>query len=354
MSGNDITETLCETIHAASESGQPLQIDGNHSKAFYSAASTGNPVSSAAYTGIIDYEPSELYITARAGTRLADLEQALHSEQQMLPFEPPHYGKQATLGGTVACGLSGPRRPYSFAMRDCILGTRIINGLGEHIKFGGQVVKNVAGYDVSRVMCGAMGTLGMITEVSLKTIPRPEAEITLAYECTFDDALATMHGQMQSSLPVSASYYENELLYLRFSGIDQVLQKLKLRLGGEQLDNSSGFWHSVREHEREFFNTDKNLWRCSVPANTHALPINGESIMEWNGGLRWYCSDEDPANIFAAIKAAGGHATLFKTSSPTSNRLTEPSAALKKLYLNLKHAFDPNGILNPGRMYPWL
>ena len=354
MSADDATQKLCEAVRHASDTGQPIQICGNHSKAFYGPIGNGQPVSSKELTGIIEYEPSELYITAGSGTLLTDLEETLARDNQMLPFDPPHYGKYATVGGTVACGLSGPRRPYAFAMRDCILGTRIINGLGEHLKFGGQVVKNVAGYDVSRVMCGAMGTLGMITEVSFKTVPKPENEITLTYECSAPQALTTMHTHMQSLVPVSASYFEKGILYIRLSGIDKVLQKLKSSLGGEELDNSTEFWHSVREHQRDFFKSDKNLWRCIVPVDSTPASINGESVIEWNGGLRWYSSNDDADSVMQASKVTGGHATLFKTTSSASQRFTEPATALKKLHLNLKKAFDPDNILNPGRMYPWL
>ena len=354
MSDNDITQKLCESIRHANENCKPLKICGHNSKAFYGPTGNGEPVSSTELAGIIEYEPSELYITARSGTLLTDLEETLTREKQMLPFEPPHYGKQATVGGTVACGLSGPRRPYAFAMRDCILGIRLINGLGEHLKFGGQVVKNVAGYDVSRLMCGAMGTLGMITEVSLKTIPKPETEITLTFECSMSQALATMHKNMQSDLPVSATYFENGVLYIRFAGIEKVVHQLESRLGGERLKNCTEFWRSVREHERDFFKSNKALWRCIMPVNSKPLAINGESVMEWNGGMRWFTSDDKVDSIIQASKAAGGHATLFRCTSPIGHRFTEPVAALKKLHLNLKQAFDPNNILNPGRMYTWL
>ena len=349
-----ITQTLCEVVRQASEASRPLQIQGNGSKSFYGPPGTGDKLSTSELSAIVAYEPSELFITARAGTLLSEVEATLDDANQILPFEPPHYGKQATIGGTVACGLSGPRRPYSFAMRDCILGTQLINGKGEHLTFGGQVVKNVAGYDVSRFMCGAMGTLGVITEVSLKTIPKPESEITLVYEHMFEQASDFMQRLLQTNLPVTASYYENNCLYLRFAGNENVIEKIKERLGGEQLDKSKQLWHSVKEQQRDFFESDKNLWRCMVPVNCGALSISGESVCEWNGGLRWYTSDDDIRSVMKITKSAGGYATLFRANSPLTHRFAEPAAALKKLHLKLKQAFDPDNILNPGRMYPWL
>lgn len=349
-----IAQTLCEAVRKASENRQPLQIQGNGSKNFYGPPGTGETLSTAELSSIVAYEPSELFITARAGTLLSEVEAALDDANQILPFEPPQYGRQATIGGTVACGLSGPRRPYSFAMRDCILGTRLINGKGEHLTFGGQVVKNVAGYDVSRFMCGAMGTLGVITEISLKTIPKPESEITLAYEQPFEQALDFMQRLLQTNLPVTASYYENNRLYLRIAGNENVIDKVKQRLGGEQLDDNKQLWHSVKEHQRDFFESDKNLWRCMVPVNCGALSINGESVFEWNGGLRWYTSDDDMQSVMKITKSAGGYATLFRAKSSQAHRFAEPATALKKLHLKLKQAFDPGNILNPGRMYPWL
>jgi glycolate oxidase FAD binding subunit len=349
-----ITQDLCEAVRHASAACKPLLIQGNGSKNFYGPPGNGDKLSTSELSAIVEYEPSELFITARAGTLLSEVEAALDDANQILPFEPPQFGRQATIGGTVACGLSGPRRPYSFAMRDCILGTDIINGKGEHLTFGGQVVKNVAGYDVSRFMCGAMGTLGIITEISFKTIPKPESEITLVYEQPIEQALDFMQRLLQTNLPVTASYHENNRLYLRFAGNENVIEKVKERLGGEQLDDSKQLWHSVKEHQRDFFDSDENLWRCMVPANCGALSISGESVFEWNGGLRWYTSDDDIESVMKTTKSAGGYATLFRTKSSLTHRFTEPAAALKKLHLKLKQAFDPGNILNSGRMYPWL
>ncbi|MEM8844521.1 MAG: glycolate oxidase subunit GlcE [Pseudomonadota bacterium] len=354
MSDNEQVPELIDTIKQALNSKQPLLIQGGDSKSFYGNSISADILSVKQHTGVIDYEPSELYVTARCGTPLREIEAMLAEHNQIFPFEPPSFGDDATLGGTVACGFSGPRRPYASSIRDCVLGTHIINGKGEYLKFGGQVMKNVAGYDVSRAMCGAMGTLGIITQVSLKLIPQPESELTLMLEYKPEQALNIMHQYMQTDFPITATYFENNILYIRAAGIEKTIKKIKQIIGGNELQDSQNFWVSVKEHQREFFNSDLNLWKCNVPVNSPDLAVEGDYVMEWNGGLRWYSTNDGNEKLIAATKSVRGNATLFKSTSKPNDCFTQPTGALKKLHSNLKTAFDPENILNPGRLYSWL
>ena len=346
-------QSLCETVKDAHQSQQALSIHGGNSKSFY-----GNPISAQAIntsdlTGIIEYQPSELFITAYAGTPLEIIEETLASHNQMLSFEPPHFSSSATLGGSVACGLSGPRRPYADAIRDCILGAHIINGKGEYLAFGGKVMKNVAGYDVSRLMCGAFGTLGIITQLSIKVLPKPSNEITLVFEYTQQQALEHMHQWMKSLIPITATYYENNQLWLRLSGLENTVKKIQQQIGGDIISSSESFWQSIKNHEANFFQDDSPLWRCIVPHNTLSIPVTGDSCFEWNGGLRWIKSHEPYEKVVHECQSLRGHATLFRASSKPVECFSPMNSQLKTLHLKLKHAFDPVGILNPGRMYSW-
>ncbi|NBQ69712.1 MAG: glycolate oxidase subunit GlcE, partial [Nitrosomonadaceae bacterium] len=289
-----IVEQYQAAIVAAVENKTPLQIRGGGTKDFY-----GNPVGEqnstlldmTGYHGIVDYEPTELVITARAGTRLADLEAALDQHGQMLAFEPPYFGAAATLGGCVAAGLSGPRRAAAGSVRDFVLGVRMLDGKGEDLRFGGQVMKNVAGYDVSRLMAGSMGTLGVLLEVSLKVLPKPVAEMTLCMAMDEVAAIEKMNQWTGKPLPVSATCYIDGELFLRLSGAEPAVRAALVKLGGETLKDDDMFWRSVREHTHDFFQTDKPLWRLSVKSTTPPLLLPGKQLLEWNGGLRWLRTD---------------------------------------------------------------
>ena len=254
----------------------------------------------------------------------------------MLQFEPPHFGENSTIGGTIACGLSGPRRPYNGSVRDSVLGAHIINGLGDYLRFGGQVMKNVAGYDVARLMSGALGTLGIIMQVSLKVIPRPVAETTLCFECSQSEALHKMNQWTQMDLPISATYFEPNVLYVRVAGIESTLHNIKQTLGGEEFVADKNFWITVREQQREFFNNPAPLWRISLPEDVDNIAIFSNCVIEWNGGLRWVKSNEPNSEIFAAANAVGGHATLFKSSHKNTNCFQPLQPSLAKLHTNVK------------------
>ncbi|MBX9636903.1 glycolate oxidase subunit GlcE [Nitrosomonas sp.] len=345
------------TIRAAAEQETPLQIRGGGTKDFYGnsvVAQNNTLLDATAYSGIIDYEPTELVITARAGTRLADLEAALDQKGQMLAFEPPYFGAAATLGGCIAAGLSGPRRASAGSVRDFVLGVRMLNGKGDDLNFGGQVMKNVAGYDVSRLMVGAMGTLGMLLEVSLKVLPKPVTEITLHMQMDGTVAIERMNQWAGKPLPISATCYRNGELLLRLSGAESAVRAAQLKLGGEELRESEIFWRSIREQTHGFFQSASSLWRLSINPTTPPLNLPAEQLIEWNGGLRWLLGDEklNAVTIHKAAKDAGGHATLFRSNEPGVSVLHPLDPGMMKIHCALKEKFDPSGILNPGRLYP--
>ncbi len=346
----DITATLQDAVRSAASNGTALQIVGSGSKAFYGRSTRGQPLQLGAHHGIVDYQPSELVITARAGTPLSEIEATLAERNQMLGFEPPHFGSGATLGGTLACGLSGPRRPYAGAARDFMLGMKIINGNGELLSFGGQVMKNVAGYDVSRLMVGALGTLGVLLEASLKVLPRPAEELTLAREAQTDEAIRTMNEWAGRALPLSACAYDGMRLYTRLSGASTALHAARLKLGGELIEDGAGFWASVRELRHGFFSCDAQLWRLSVPPAAAPIDLPGQWFIDWGGAQRWLRSSAPADAIRAAAARAGGHATLFRGGD--RDTVFQPLAApLLAVQQRLKQCFDPHTILNPGRLY---
>ena len=347
--GDFITET-CERVRESAAARRALRIRGGGTKDFYGEACEGEPLEVSGYSGIVAYEPKELVVTVRAGTRLAELEAALDAERQMLPFEPPHFGDAATIGGVVAAGLSGPRRPYAGACRDFVLGTRIVNGKGEDLSFGGRVIKNVAGYDVSRLMAGALGTLGVITEISFKVLPRPAADTTLAYD--MDEAQATEQVNRWAGLPLplSATAWEGGRLRVRLSGAPASLAAAKSKMGGEETDAGS-YWRDLREHRLPLFANAKTLWRVSVPQTTAPLELSRVQLIEWGGGLRWLAGDIDPLQVRSSAERAGGHATIFRGGQGKLAVFHPLKPAIEKLHRRLKQAFDPAGILNPRRMY---
>lgn len=346
----DRTPELIEAVRAAINARRALRIVGGDSKAFLGRpTAVADILSVATHRGIVDYEPQELVITARAGTPLSEIETALAQHGQMLAFEPPHYGNRATLGGTIACNLSGPRRTYAGAARDYMLGVEIINGRGEQLCFGGQVMKNVAGYDVARLMTGALGTLGVLLNVTLKVLPRPAATLTLRHESSLDEAVERMNAWAGKPFPISATAFDGAALYTRLEGAETALRAARLKLGGE-LETCEDYWLSVREHTHGFFHDPRPLWRLALPPAGPPLAIDGKSFVEWNGVLRWLYSDASPEKIRAAVAHCGGHATLFRGEH--RDAAFHPLAVpLVQLHRNLKAAFDPHDIFNPGRMY---
>lgn len=346
---SDFIEQASESIKQAAEKRSALCIKGGGSKFFYGREIDGTLLETGSHRGIVEYEPSELVLTARAGTPLKEIEDRLAEHGQILPFEPPHFGEGATIGGAFATGLSGPRRPHAGAARDLLLGCRIINGFGEHLAFGGRVMKNVAGYDVSRLMVGALGTLGLITEVSVKVLPRPVAETTLAFECTLSEAVDTMNRWAAKPLPISATCHDGRRLFVRLSGTEAGVHSASQGLGGES-SSAPELWIQVREQRHPFFGSASSLWRVSVPPASPPLRLDGATFVEWNGGLRWLASDAPARTVRDAAAAAGGHAIWFR-GHDGKDVFHPMDGSRLALHRNLKRAFDPAGILNPGRMY---
>jgi len=347
----DISQQLQAKVLNAYETKTALNIQAGSSKQFYGHKIVAKTLDVSEHQGIISYEPTELVITARAGTRLSDIRKTLDESNQMLAFEPPAFSESATLGGTIACNFSGPRRAYTGAARDFVLGTSIINGKAELLSFGGQVMKNVAGYDASRLMCGAMGGLGVILDVSLKVLPEPETEITLEHQCDIHQAQKNIHQWVKQSLPVSASCFFNGQLYVRLSGNNSAVRSAQKIIGGETLSNNTEFWLSIKEQKNDFFKTDKPLWRLSLASNTPELDLAGDTLYEWSGALRWLITDESPEKIQQALNAVGGQATLFRNPQSNIDVFQALSPGILSVHKQLKKAFDPQNILNPGRMY---
>ena len=346
----DITPTLREAVREAADSGQPLAIEAGGTKSFYGRAVAGNPLSVLGHRGIVSYEPTELVITVRAGTALETVESILAEESQFLAFEPPSFGRQATLGGAIASGLSGPRRPYVGSARDFVLGVRLVNGKSETLSFGGQVMKNVAGYDVSRLMTGAQGTLGILLEVSLKVLPIPPVETTLAFEMEASQALAASNRWAGQPLPLSGACHDGERLRVRLSGTENGVTAARAVMGGELTEE--GFWTRLRNHDLPFFEGDAPLWRVSVPPNAPLPDLPGAWLLDWGGAQRWLRSSADAADIRKQAEQARGHATLFRGARAGEEVFHPLPKPLARLHRRLKQAFDPHGVLNPGRMYP--
>jgi glycolate oxidase FAD binding subunit len=348
----DLSATLQQQVQDAVSHHTPLNIIGNNTKSFLGHAAHGAPLSVAEHRGIVEYDPRELVLTARTGTPLAEIESALAEAGQMLTFEPPHFGERATLGGTIACGLSGPRRPYAGAARDAVLGCKLINGRGELLRFGGQVMKNVAGYDVSRLMVGAYGTLGVLLEISLKVLPRPAASLTLMHECPQAEAIQRMSHLLSQPLPVDGASYHAGHCYIRLAGSEQAVKHAQTQLGGEVLEKCTPFWHSLREQQLPFFHSKKSLYRVMVKPATPPIAIAGDWLIDWGGAQRWLVSDEPLESIRAQVKKLGGHVSLFRGNNAPKDIFTPLPVALFNIHRRLKESFDPYDIFNRERMYP--
>jgi len=343
----DDSATLLEQVNQALENATPLRIQGSNSKAFLGRTTAGEILDTRSHRGIVSYDPTELVITARCGTPLAELREVLAAARQMLPCEPPSFG-DATVGGMIACGLSGPRRPWSGSVRDFVLGTRVISGHGKLLRFGGEVMKNVAGYDLSRLMAGSYGCLGVITEVSLKVLPVPRQCLSISLEMDSERALLLLAQWGQQPLPISAACHDGERLHLRLEGGEGSVAAAHERLGGERLDAS--YWRDLNEQRLAFFDEDQPLWRLSLPNNTPRLSLPGRQLIDWGGAQRWLKSDAQAAFIRQVVGEVGGHVSCF--SHGLSDTPFEPLApALLRYHRSLKQQLDPRGIFNPGRLY---
>ncbi|MEO8536180.1 MAG: glycolate oxidase subunit GlcE [Betaproteobacteria bacterium] len=344
-----------QRIRAAAADARPLCIRGAGTKDFYGQSSVGEPLDVTPMRGIVAYAPGELVITARAGTPLVELDDALTAHNQMLAFEPPRHGVGATLGGVVATGFSGPRRAQAGAVRDFVLGVRIIDGAGEALGFGGQVIKNVAGFDVSRLMVGALGTLGVLTEISLKTLPRPRAEATRVVDCGGADALRLVNAWGGKPLPVSATCHLRDRLWVRLSGAPAAIASAIPVIGGAEADGDA-FWRSVRDHTHPAFarsNDDEALWRLSVRSTAPWTDFGDGQVVEWGGALRWVATrgPSVPATLRTWAPQHGGHATLYRGPDKAVGAFQPLPPATLGLHRRLKDVFDPKRVLNRGRLF---
>ena len=355
--------SLVDQVQAARAAKLGLNICGGSSKAFYGEAPTGTALDVTPLAGISSYEPSELVVTVRAGTPLADLESALAEHGQCLPFEPPRFAPGGTVGGMVAAGLAGPARAVVGGVRDYVLGATLLNGRAELLSFGGQVIKNVAGYDVSRLLAGSLGLLGVICEVSLKVLPSAPATATLRFDIDEATALRKLNEWGGQPLPLNASAWWEGALVLRLSGAVAAVQAAQVRLGGETVEpaRAAEFWLGLRDHHDEFFSgaaiavaAGASLWRLSVPSTTPPLKLSGEQLIEWGGGQRWLCTSTPGAVLREAAALVGGHATLFRSPGRTAGVFAPLKPPLDRIHRELKAAFDPEGVFNRGRLYPGL
>jgi glycolate oxidase FAD binding subunit len=344
----DDSKRLIEQVRCAYVSGSPVRIRGGNSKSFLGRPVQGEELDTRSHRGIVSYDPTELVITVRAGTPLVLLSETLREAGQMLPCEPPEFQDRATVGGAVASGLCGPRRPWAGSMRDFVLGCRVITGQAKHLRFGGEVMKNVAGYDISRLLAGSFGCLGILTEVSLKVLPTSREQRSVTFNISWAEALLYLSEWRKDSLPISGACYVDGRLHVRFEGGAGSVQAALRRIGGEELDPV--FWSTLREQQLPFFEDPRPLWRLSIARNRLLDPLSGEVLLDWGGSQLWLKSDATAKAIRDIAEGAGGHATCF-----TAQDGTEPFHPLEvpalRYHRKLKERLDPRAILNPGRMY---
>jgi len=345
----DQQDSIVSQVKTALEDRRPLAIHGGNTKAFYGYPAQGDSLDVSGHSGVVEYDPGELVITCRAGSLLADIHSTLRENGQHLPFEPPSFGKRATIGGAVACGFSGPRRPWSGSLRDYLLGVKLLNGSGTVVQYGGQVMKNVAGYDVSRLVAGSMGTLGVVLEVSFKVLPMPARELTLSFECDQQEAIRRVNQWSGQPLPLSGAFWSNGLLQVRLSGAETETRQAAKRLQADQVGEDSQTWRELREHQSGFFTAPSDLWRLSLPPATEPLDLGGDCLVDWGGAQRWVHSPLPAKEIREQATRNGGHATLFKGDGD-GDRFHPLSPALEQIHKRIKQAFDPHGLFNPYRM----
>jgi len=361
---NPAIEAIVARVREAHASGRPLRIRAGGSKDFYGEAASGEVLDVRSLVGAADHEPTELVVTAPAAMTVLELEALLAGQGQCLAFEPPRFGAASTVGGMVAVGLSGPSRAAAGSLRDHLLGVTLVSGTGELMHFGGRVIKNVAGYDVSRLIAGSLGILGVIVEVSLKVMARAPAEATLRFDCKPKEALALLHGWGVRPLSLDASAWWNGSLIVRLRGSPAAVEEGVRALGGEAIaaDAAAPFWQGLRDQTDPFFvaaddaieHQDATLWRLSLPQTAPLLGLAGDELIEWHGAQRWLATALPAPLVRDAAAAVGGHATAFRTRDKSAGVFTPLTPPLRAIHERLKRSFDPKGILNPGRLYPGL
>ena len=344
----DLSESLAEQVRQANAGRQALRIVGGDTKAFYGRRVEGAPLRMAGHRGVVAYEPSELVVTARAGTPVVEIEALLAQHGQMLAFEPPVFAPAGTIGGAVAAGLSGPARPFAGAVRDFVLGVKMLDGQGRILRLGGTVFKNVAGFDAFRLQAGALGCLGVLLEVSLRLTPRPACELTLGFEDIWPAASVRLTGLMRRALPLTGACHDGGGLFLRLRGPRAAVEAAQRSLGGEAA--APEIWEALRHMSHPVLAAPR-LWRLSVPREAQIAASQGSWLIDWAGAQRWLVSDEPAEAIRREAVRLGGHATLFRGAAAGEEVFTPLPAPMLQLHQRLKRAFDPAGVFNPGRMY---
>ncbi len=352
MTDRDDSPRLQSAVREAWRNATPLQLVGSGSKDFYGRETrTGKVLDLSGNRGIVDYQPTELVITARGGTPLEEIEETLHAQGQMLPFDPPHFKSGGTLGGAIASGLGGPRRPWGGSPRDLLLGVKLLDGKGRILRFGGQVMKNVAGYDISRLMAGALGMLGVLLEVSVKVLPRPQEETGIRFTAAPQTATRVLTRMLNQAVPITATYQTGEENALRLACSGERARAILAQYGITPEDPLPGtFWSELRDHEHPFFKRDAPLWRLAVPP-TACLDFDEPVLSEWAGGQRWLHSHRPDDEIRRQAEQQGGHATRFRGGDRTTEVFHPLHPRIADLQQDLKRVFDPKGIMNPGRLY---
>ena len=354
----DSIQSIIDQVQSARSAGTKLQIMGANSKHFMGRNIECARLEMKQHTGIVSYQPVELVLTARSGTPLGEIEAVLAEQGQMLSFEPPQYNSEATIGGTLACNLSGPSRPWWGSVRDQVLGIRLINGKAEHLRFGGQVMKNVAGYDVSRLQAGAMGSLGIITEISFKVMPKPAFVMTLVEDMDGDRAIKMMNSHSRQPKPLSAACWLDGRLYLRLAGARSAVESTARQWGYRELEDGNTFWRNLRDQQLEFFSGDIPLWRFSVKstaAHHNSVADNdAQWLIDWGGSQRWLRKQGELKEMESIAESMSGQVSLFKGGNRQSEVFHRQPEPLKIIQQRIKQTFDPDGIFNPGRLYSWL
>lgn len=355
MLDQDRTDQIIDQVRDALATKTPINIVGGNSKHFLGRSQTAGSLNTTEHSGIVSYEPTELVVTVRSGTSMQALNTLLHKNGQMLPFEPPVLDT-GTIGGVLACALSGPARPFAGAARDYVLGMRVVNGQAQALRFGGEVMKNVAGYDAARLQVGAFGTLGVLLETSMKVLPLPEAQITVQLQLSKANDTTTITKLMRQPLPISAAAIVEKTLYIRLSGSESAVNAAADTCGGDRLKEDAAFWESVRERKHPFFNDARPLWRISVPEFAGAIDIEGKWLLDWAGSQRYLKSEASADDIFAAANDANGHATCYSPLlQSTDTPLFQPlNGAMQRLQSRVRDSFDANRLFNRGRFHPEL
>lgn len=349
----DIRSQLLEQVQQALAEKRCLNISGGDSKLFLGPVVLADRLNVSDHSGVVGYQPDELVITARAGTTIDEISAVLAEHGQSLPSEPPSFNGKATLGGTLACHLSGPARPWAGSFRDHVLGIRLINGFCEHLRFGGQVMKNVAGYDVARMQAGAMGIFGVITEISCKVMPKPVCALTLTRQIPVAQALELMNQKAKCSTWLTGACWFDGSVYLRISGSVNTIQNVAAQWQGDTVDDAD-FWLNLNNHQTTFFENSDPLWRFSVkPSAAHFL-ADSDWLFDWAGGQRWLKGNYELQELESLAEKAGGYVCQFNGPARGNEIFHTPSAEYKALLIRLKQAFDPYSLFNPGRLYSWL